>query len=387
MTNSVTVIAAVFIAIFYNYFASFYRASSREVKRLDALLRSLLYAHFAESMNGLPTIRSYLEVPSWLAIRLDALGACLVFCVATFAVVGVEGISPAQVGLVLSYCSTITQLCAIVTRQSAEVENYMNSVERVIHYSNGEHVEQEPPHHIPETQPAPDWPSQGAIVLERVGLRYRPDLPRVLNDVSVSIRGGEKIGIVGRTGAGKSSLVLTLLRMVEFEGSIRIDGVDISTIGLRDLRTKLAIIPQDPTLFSGTVRTTLDPFSQYDDARLWDALRRSFLVHDEVELSPLSSSTDMNERSPSARLTLDSTIEADGANLSVGQRSLLSLARALVRESKVVILDEATASVDMETDRKIQETIHTQFQDRTLLCIAREYGLCPAAERVITKTF
>ncbi|KAJ8072221.1 hypothetical protein PM082_015779 [Marasmius tenuissimus] len=260
------IIAAVFIALFYNYFASFYRASSREVKRLDALLRSLLYAHFAESMNGLPTIRSYLEVPRfkrenaqyidlqnrallltvanqrWLAIRLDALGAVLVFCVATFAVVGVEGISPAQVGLVLSYCSTITQLCAIVTRQSAEVEA---SFRTLTHYSNGEHVEQEPPHHIPETQPTPDWPSRGAIVLERVGLRYRPDLPRVLNDVSVTIRGGEKIGIVGRTGAGKSSLVLTLLRMVEFEGSISIDGVDISTIGLRDLRTKLAIIPQD----------------------------------------------------------------------------------------------------------------------------------------------
>ncbi|KAL0573575.1 hypothetical protein V5O48_008389 [Marasmius crinis-equi] len=418
------IIAAVFIAIFYNYFAGFYRASSREVKRLDAVLRSLLYAHFSESLNGLPTIRSYREVPRfvrdnmkyidlqdrallltvanqrWLAVRLDALGAILVFCVATLAVVGVSGISPAQVGLVLSYCSTITQLCAIVTRQSAEVENYMNSVERVTQYSNGEHIEQEAPHHIPETQPAPDWPSKGAIELKDVGLRYRPDLPRVLQDVTASIKGGEKIGIVGRTGAGKSSLVLSLLRMVEFEGQITIDGVDISKIGLRDLRTKLAIIPQDPTLFSGTVRTTLDPFSQYDDARLWDALRRSFLVENSVEPSPSSSITDLSEKPNNTKITLDSIIDVDGANLSVGERSLMSLARALVRETRVVILDEATfvakfyalcaadellfsASVDLETDRKIQETIHSQFKDRTLLCIAHRLRTIIAYDRIL----
>ncbi|KAF5334268.1 hypothetical protein D9758_015549 [Tetrapyrgos nigripes] len=398
---------AVFIIFFgYRYFGAYYSASAREMKRLDAMLRSLLYAHFSESLTGLSTIRSYGETARfvndnkffidlenralfltvtnqrWLAVRLDSLGAILVFFVAMFAVIGVSGISPAEIGLVLSYSTTLTQLCSIVTRQSAEVENYMNSVERIVSYSASNRIEQEAPHEIPSAKPPPSWPSKGTIEFRDVSMSYRPGLPNVLHNISLSVRPGEKIGIVGRTGAGKSSLTLALLRIVEFAGSISIDDVDISKIGLKDLRSKIGMIPQDPTLFSGTVRTALDPFSLYDDARLWDALRRSYLI-ESGHPTPGSSVTQLDEEIPNTAITLDSVIEPEGANLSVGQRSLLSLARALVKDTKVVILDEATASVDLETDRKIQETIQSEFYDRTLLCIAHRLRTIIGYDRIL----
>ncbi|KAF9484380.1 ABC protein [Pholiota conissans] len=393
-------IVVVFVFFGYQYFAAFYRASAREVKRLDSMLRSLLYSHLSESLTGLPTLRTYGEIPRflkensyyidlenralflnvtnqrWLSIRLDFCGALLVFFVALFAVCGVSGISAAQVGLILTYTTSLTQACGMLTRQTAEVENYLNSVERVVHYSQKDLLDQEAPHEIPEARPPPEWPTQGAIAFKNLALRYRPGLPNVLHGISLSIRGGEKIGIVGRTGAGKSSITLALLRIVEYQGLITIDGVDISKIGLKDLRTKVAIIPQDPTIFSGTVRTALDPFSMYDDARLWDALRRSYLV-EEASQGEASSS----EESP--KITLDTVIEADGLNLSVGERSLLSLARALVRDTKVVILDEATASVDLETDQRIQQTIQTEFKTRTLICIAHRLRTILSYDRIL----
>ncbi|KAJ6570146.1 ABC protein [Mycena vulgaris] len=416
------IIAAVFIACGYSYFAAFYRASARELKRLDAMLRSVLYAHLSESLTGLPTIRSYGEIPRfiesnkyyidlenralfltvtnqrWLAIRLDVCGAVMVFTVAIFAVVGVTGISPAQIGLVLTYTSTITscmfqllnwltaliaqltQMCSMVTRQSAELENYMNSVERVVHYSRTDVIPQEAAYEsAPEHKPPPEWPTRGAVEFINVEMSYRPGLPNVLHGISMSINAGEKIGVVGRTGAGKSSLALTLLRIVEYSGTILVDDVDIGKIGLKDLRSNISIIPQDPTLFSGTVRTVLDPFGRFDDARLWDALRRSFLV-DSGTSTPVSS---MDHEGPRHRIDLDTVVEIDGANLSVGERSLLSLARALVKDSRVVILDEATASVDLETDNKIQRTIQTQFKDNTLLCIAHRLRTIISYDRIL----
>ncbi|GJE88588.1 ABC transporter C family protein [Phanerochaete sordida] len=396
-------IAAVFIAIGYQYFASFYRESARELKRLDSMLRSFLYAHFAESLSGLPTIRSYGEIPRflhdneyytdledraafltvtnqrWLAIRLDFLGGLMTFVVAMLAVAAVSGINPAQIGLVLTYTTSLTQLCSVVTRQSAEVENYMASVETVTHYSHGNNISQEAPHEVPENKPPAEWPREGAIEFKDIVMRYRPGLPYVLKGLSMSIKGGEKVGVVGRTGAGKSSLMLALFRIVELSGgSITVDGVDISKIGLNDLRTKIAIIPQDPLLFSGTIRSNLDPFNMYDDARLWDALRRSYLIE------PTTSNETSDEKdNTKTRFTLDSLIEGEGANLSVGERSLLSLARALVKDSKVVVLDEATASVDLETDSKIQQTIQTQFKDKTLLCIAHRLRTIIAYDRIL----
>ncbi|KAJ4467870.1 ABC protein [Lentinula aciculospora] len=395
-------IAVSVIAFGYQYFASFYRASAREVKRLDAMLRSLLYSHFSESLTGLPTIRSYGEIPQfvrdnkfyidlenralfltvtnqrWLAVRLDALGAFLVFFIAVFSVTGVGSINAAQIGLVLTYATQLTQLLGRMTRQSAELENYMNSVERIAHYSHRGFIDQEAPHEIPDHKPPQEWPDRGAISFENVSMSYRPGLPNVLHRINISINPGEKIGIVGRTGAGKSSLTLCVLRIVEFSGLVKIDNVNISEIGLRDLRTKIAIIPQDPILFSGTVRSTLDPFSVYDDPRLWDALRRSFLVDDR---NSGNSTTHIDNHN--GRITLDTVIEPEGTNISLGQRSLLSLARALVKDSRVVILDEATASVDLETDKRIQDTIRSEFQDRTLLCIAHRLRTIIGYDRIL----
>ncbi|KAK7017781.1 ABC protein [Favolaschia claudopus] len=405
------ILGAAAILVGFSYFLQFYRASALEMKRLDAMLRSVLYAHMSESLTGLPTIRSYGEInrfirdnkyyidlqnramfltvtnQRWLAVRLDALASLLVCLVGIFAAVGISGISPGEIGLILTYTTSMTQIFAVATRLSAEVENYMNSVERVVHYARGDVVPSEPPHQSsPDSKPPPSWPAKGAIAFKNVSMAYRPGLPNVLHSISLNIRAGEKIGVVGRTGAGKSSLTLCLLRIVEYVGEVLVDGVDIGKMGLTDLRSNIAIIPQEPILFSGTVREALDPFGKYDDARLWDALRRSYLVesHSSTNSGARTQTTPDSESSPLRhRITLDTTIETDGANLSVGERSLLSLARALVKDSRVVILDEATASVDLETDKKIQRTIQTQFRDRTLICIAHRLRTIISYDRIL----
>ncbi|KAG2075298.1 ABC protein [Suillus decipiens] len=401
-------IAVFFIAIGYSYFAAFYRASAREVKRLDSMLRSLLYAHFSETLTGLPTIRSYGEMKQfitanryyvdledralfivvtnqrWLAIRLDFMGGILVFLVALLAVVNASGINAAQIGLVLTYTTSLSQMCSLVTRQTADVENYMNAVERVVQYVAGDTIPEEAPYEIEERKPPAQWPQHGAVEFNDVKMSYRPGLPNVLKGISIKIKGGEKIGVVGRTGAGKSSLMLALFRIVEASGgSITIDGVDISTIGLKDLRSKISIIPQDPLLFSGTIRSNLDPFSQHNDAELWDALHRSRLLDSSTSQQSSSGNGVEREQASTSRYDLDTTIESEGANLSVGERSLLSLARALVKDCKVVVLDEATASVDLDTDSKIQQTIQTEFQDRTLLCIAHRLRTIISYDRIL----
>ncbi|KAG6909964.1 hypothetical protein DXG01_014233 [Tephrocybe rancida] len=398
------------IIILYVYAAAFYRASARELKRLDAVLRSSLYSHFSESLSGLATIRAYGESERfrldnearvdvenraywltvtnqrWLGIRLDFLGALLTFIVSMLAVGTRFTISPAQTGLVLSYILSVQQAFGWLVRQSAEVENNMNSVERIVHYATA--VEQEAPHELPDAKPPPEWPAHGRVELKDVVLSYRPELPAVLKGISMTVAAGEKIGIVGRTGAGKSSIMTALYRLVELtRGSITIDGIDISKVGLSDLRSGLAIIPQDPLLFSGTFRSNLDPFALHDDAALWDALKRSYLVDNPSK--PISSVTPEEDipsgaHTPMNRFTLDSVIEDEGGNLSIGQRSLVSLARALVKDSKVIILDEATASVDYETDRNIQDTIANEFKDRTILCIARRVLMSCDPDRLRT---
>ncbi|KAG8924251.1 hypothetical protein FRC02_010555 [Tulasnella sp. 418] len=253
----------------------------------------------------------------------------------------------------------------------------MNSVERLLHYSH--HIEQEPPHEIPDKRP-PNWPSSGQLEFENVQMSYRPGLPLVLKSLTFSVKAGEHIGIVGRTGAGKSTIMASILRLTELSGGcIKLDGVDISQVGLDDLRKHIAIIPQDPLLFSGTIRSNLDPFGQYDDQKLWDALRWAHLV------SNKEGETEEGRDSPVdtvQRFTLDTPIEEEGANLSVGQRSLVSLARALVIPSAITLLDEATASVDYATDQLIQQTIAEKFADRTLLCIAHRLKTIIGYDRV-----
>ncbi|KAH0833242.1 ABC transporter [Lanmaoa asiatica] len=357
----------VFVLGFYFYIAFYYRKSARELK-VHAILRGSLYAHFTESLSGLTTITAYGETARfkkdnvelvdienraywltitnqrWLGIRLDLLGAILIFAVAILTVTSRYSISPGQTGVVLSYILVVQQSFGWMVRQFAEVENNMNSVERIVHYAN--EVEQEAPHQVKDSAAPPSWPFEGRIVIKDVFMKYRPELPPVLKGLSMDIAPGEKIGIVGRTGAGKSSIMTALYRLVELSsGSIQIDGVDISKVGLDQLRKGLAIIPQDAVI-SGTLRSNLDPFGLYDDAPLWDALKRAYLVDTSEKQRPLPQTTTQDDAEVvGIRFDLDTPIEDGGSNLSVGQRSLVSLARALVHETKILILDEATGMI------------------------------------------
>ncbi|GAA96149.1 uncharacterized protein L969DRAFT_91604 [Mixia osmundae IAM 14324] len=390
-------LAVAAILTLYYAAANFYLSSAREIKRLDNLLRSGLYAHFSESLAGLATIRAYAESDRflkrneelvdtenrayylttqnqrWLGVRLDLLGCLLTFSVAIISVVQ-SSLNPSIVGLILSFILQIQQAFTWAVRQIAEVGNDMTSSERILHY--GTQIENEAPMEIEATKPAAEWPQQGVISMKHVELSYRKGLPAVLKDLSIDFKGGERVGIVGRTGAGKSSIMAALFRMVELSsGTIEIDGVDISKIGLGELRKKVAIIPQDALLFNGSIRTNLDPFSVHDDATLWDALRRSSLVDRKGK--------NEGDKDVASRFTLDTVIEDEGGNLSVGERSLVSLARALVKNARIVLLDEATASVDFETDELVQKTIATEMRGKTLLTIAHRLKTILSYDRIL----
>lgn len=394
MTFGQIISVFILIIVYYYYFAvalaplflifflsaRFYRASARELKRHEAVLRSTVFSRFSEGVSGISTIRAYglekrfsksirdaiddmnsayfltFSNQRWLSVRLDFIGNLLVFVVGILVVTSRFTVSPSTGGLVLSYILSIVQMIQFTVRQLAEVENNMNATERIHYYGN--ELDEEPPLHL---TPVPEsWPQSGEIVFENVQMRYREGLPLVLRGLSMHVKGGERIGVVGRTGAGKSSIMSTLFRLVEISGgSIAIDGVDIQTIGLSDLRSRMAIIPQDPTLFRGTVRSNLDPFNRYNDLELWSALRQADLVGDDTAMDDKTS-----------RIQLDSLVEEEGLNFSLGQRQLMALARALVRGSQIIVCDEATSSVDMDTDEKIQRTIATGFKGKTLLCIA-----------------
>lgn len=395
-------IAVAVILCLYFHCAQFYRASSREFKRIDSILRSSLYSHFSESLSGISTIRAYGESERfcdenvrrmdtenrayyltiinqrWLGIRLDTLGSLLTFAVALIVVFNHQ-VSAAKSGLGLSTMITVQQSFSWLVRQLAEVENDMVGAERIMYYAN--ELEQEAPHELPDRKPDPDWPSGGAIVFDDVYMKYRPELPNVLKGLSIDVKPAEKIGIVGRTGAGKSSIMAALFRMSELSGgSIKIDGVDISLLGLADLRSRISIIPQDPLLFSGTLRSNVDPFGTKTDAELYDALKRAHLI---PSAQYGHGGQNEGDATPLSRFSLDYVVEEEGGNLSVGERSLVSLARALVRDPKVLVLDEATASVDVQTDGRIQSTIRNEFGHKTLLCIAHRLRTILSYDRIL----
>jgi len=386
-------IALVPLTFLFVLAASYYRSSAREVKRFESVLRSVVFSKFSEGLSGVASIRAYgLQVrfvddlrnsidemnsayyltfsnQRWLSIRLDTIGNLLVFTTGILVVTSRFSVPPSIGGLVLSYILSIVQTLQFTVRQLAEVENGMNAVERLLHY--GTQLEEEAPEHTIDVRPS--WPEKGEIIFDNVEMRYRANLPLVLKGLSMHVKGGERIGIVGRTGAGKSSIMSTLFRLVEISGGhITIDGIDISTIGLHDLRSRLAIIPQDPTLFHGTVRSNLDPFSEHTDLELWSALRQADLV---------SADARPDDKDP-GRIHLDLIVEEDGLNFSLGQRQLMALARALVRGSRIIVCDEATSSVDMETDDKIQATMAAGFKGRTLLCIAHRLRTIIGYDRI-----
>ena len=412
--------------VIFLFATSFYRSSAREVKRFESVLRSNVFAKFGEGLSGVACIRAYglrdrfmadlrdaiddmnsayyltFSNQRWLSVRLDMIGNLLVFTTGILVVTSRFNVSPSIGGLVLSYILAIVQMIQFTVRQLAEVENGMNAVERLQYY--GQELEEEAPLHTIEVRKS--WPEKGEIVFDNVEMRYREGLPLVLRGLSMHVQGGERIGIVGRTGAGKSSIMSTLFRLVEISGGrISIDGIDIATIGLHDLRSRLAIIPQDPTLFRGTVRSNLDPFNEHNDLELWSALRQADLVSEEVEQPSAdnaakgsgsgngsgsgsgSSATPVPAATEAVvgrdtRIHLDSIVEEDGLNFSLGQRQLMALARALVRGSQIIICDEATSSVDMETDDKIQATIASGFRGKTLLCIAHRLRTIIGYDRI-----
>ena len=380
--------------LMFLFSASYYRASAREMKRHESVLRSSVFSRFSEAVSGTASIRAfgiqghfvhglraavddmnsayYLTFSNqrWLSVRLDAIGNLLVFTTGILVVTSRFNVSPAISGLVLSYILSIVQMIQFTVRQLAEVENAMVSTERLHYY--GTQLDEEAPLHLTPVPPA--WPETGSISFNQVQMRYRPTLPLVLQNLDLHIKGGERIGIVGRTGAGKSSIMSALFRLVELSsGTITIDGVDIATVGLKDLRTRLAIIPQDPTLFRGTIRSNLDPFNEHSDLELWSALRQSDLV---------DASSSLDDKTH-GRIHLDGVVEEEGLNFSLGQRQLMALARALVRGSQIIVCDEATSSVDMETDQKIQRTIAEGFRGKTLLCIAHRLKTIINYDRIV----
>ncbi len=378
-------IAIPLIVAMFGLVANFYQASSREVKRLEALSRSHLYHNFNEVLNGMSTIKAYgseyrfietndelvdrlnesylvtVANQRWIGITLDLTGCGIAFVVTMLALTRQFNISAASTGLITTYILDLSGVLSLWLVSYSEVENEMNSVERLCHYAND--LEQESDYKIPGRAPAPEWPQNGAINFNNVSLRYRSGLPLVLKNLDIKVEANQKIGICGRTGAGKSSIIYAIYRLTELaEGTIEIDGVDVKNIGLHDLRSKLSIIPQDPVLFEGTVRRNLDPFNEHEDLELWDALRRSGLI-DAINLAGVKSDLEN-------KFHLEALVEDEGANFSLGERQLLALGRALVRRSKILIMDEATSSVDYETDALVQRTITKEFKDCTVLCIA-----------------
>ncbi|XP_010522092.1 PREDICTED: ABC transporter C family member 2 [Tarenaya hassleriana] len=381
------------LVLFYGAYL-YYQSTAREVKRLDSVSRSPVYAQFGEALNGLSTIRAYkaydrmaeingramdnsirftlvnMSANRWLAIRLETLGGLMIWLTASFAVMQNGRAENQQafastMGLLLSYALNITSLLTSVLRLASLAENSLNAVERVGNYIE---LPSEAPPVIENNRPPPGWPSSGSIKFDDVVLRYRPQLPPVLHGVSFFIPPTDKVGIVGRTGAGKSSLLNALFRIVELEkGRILIDECDIAKFGLMDLRKVLGIIPQSPVLFSGSVRFNLDPFNEHNDADLWEALERAHLK-DTIRRNPLG---------------LDAEVSEAGENFSVGQRQLLSLSRALLRRSKILVLDEATAAVDVRTDALIQKTIREEFKSCTMLIIAHRLNTIIDCDKIL----
>ncbi|XP_074882257.1 ATP-binding cassette sub-family C member 2 isoform X4 [Buteo buteo] len=376
------------LSIFYYFVLRFYVSTSRQLRRLDSVTRSPIYSHFGETVSGLSVIRafghqerflqqnestmdinqksvySWIVSNRWLAIRLEFVGSLVVFFSALLAVISKGTLEGGIVGLSVSSALNVTQTLNWLVRTSSELETNIVAVERVHEYTK---VKNEAPW-VTEKRPPHGWPSKGEIQFVDYKVRYRPELELVLQGITCNIGSTEKVGVVGRTGAGKSSLTNCLFRVLEAAGgTIIIDEVDIATIGLHDLRKNLTIIPQDPVLFSGTLRMNLDPFDQYTDEEVWKALE---LAHLKTYVQDL----------PEGLLHL---VSEAGENLSVGQRQLVCLARALLRKAKILILDEATAAVDLETDHLIQTTIRSEFADCTVLTIAHRLHTIMDSNRVM----
>ncbi|CAH0557993.1 unnamed protein product [Brassicogethes aeneus] len=387
ISNPYVIIAMIVLGILFIFLRNWYIATAKAIKHIEGITKSPMFSHVNSSLNGLTTIRASqaqqalinefdhhqdVHTSSWFltitcvvsfGLWLDIICVIFVACV-TYSFVFLAStteVNGSLVGLAISQSLILTGMLQHGMRQTAEVVNQLTSVERVLHYTK---IDQEGPFETDEhKRPSKSWPDKGDVRFKKLYLKYVESDPPVLKNLNIDIQPGEKIGIVGRTGAGKSSLITALFRLSPIEGNLIIDGLDTKEIGLSDLRKKISIIPQEPVLFSATLRYNLDPFQEYEDDQLWRAL-------EEVELKDAASS-------------LDFQVSEGGSNFSLGQRQLICLARAILRNNKVLVLDEATANVDPQTDHLIQKTIRTKFANCTVLTIAHRLNTIMDSDKVL----
>ncbi|CAF0946034.1 unnamed protein product [Rotaria sordida] len=391
MTNPWILLILILIIPIFLWLRRFYLKTSTAVKRIDSVTRSPIYALFSSSLSGLMTIRAFnmendfvnLFIDKinantraffiftcsgrWFGFRLDLMTCCLTFLTATLCVALRKSMDPSSVALALSYCISLTTLFQWGVRQSAETENFMTSAERIDEYS---HIPSEAGFYKEESEPPVNWPFEGRIQFENYKLRYRPELEPVLKGINLEILPRNKIGIIGRTGAGKSSIFQALFRLTDkstIDGKIFIDGIDISKISLNDLRSILNIIPQSPILFSNTLRYNLDPFGHYTDEQLWNALEA---VQLKTKIDKLKDK-------------LNIQVAEYGSNFSVGECQLICIARAILKQSKILLIDEATAHVDTKTDQLIQQILHEKFIDQTILTIAHRLNTVMKSDKIV----
>ncbi|KDN53139.1 putative YCF1-vacuolar ABC transporter [Tilletiaria anomala UBC 951] len=387
-------VAVIPLGIGYHYILKYYLATSRELKRLDSISKSPIFQFFSETLGGLSSVRAFGQearfiatslarvdrnqqcyFPSvscnrWLAVRIEFVGSVIILIASMLAVVIKTrngNMEAGLLGLMMSQTLNTTQALNWVVRSVSEVEQNIVSVERILSYSE---LTPEAPLEIPDNKPPAGWPSKGDVALEQYSTRYRPELPLVLKGINVAIRAGERIGVCGRTGAGKSSLALALFRIIEpTNGRIIIDGVDATKIGLKDLRRSISIIPQDANIWEGTLRDNLDPTGETDDAALWRAL----------------DSAHLREHVNSLEGRLDAKLCEGGTNFSSGQRQLICIARAFLRQSEVLILDEATANIDLETDDKLQKIVRSEFKGTTITVAHRLNTIMDSSRILVLK--
>ncbi|CAL5039010.1 unnamed protein product [Urochloa decumbens] len=387
-------VVAIPVTITMVYVQRYYVSSARELVRINGTTKAPVMNYASESILGVVTIRAFaaaerfihsnmqlidtdatmffhtVAAQEWVLIRVEALQSLTIITAALFLVSVPPGaISPGFAGLCLSYALTLTSAQVFLTRFYSYLENYIISVERIKQYM---HIPAEPPAIIPENRPPASWPQEGRIDLQGLKIRYRPNAPLVLKGITCTFAAGNKIGVVGRTGSGKSTLISSLFRLVDpAGGKILIDKLDICSIGLKDLRTKLSIIPQEPTLFRGTVRNNLDPLGLHSDQEIWEALEK-------CQLKTAISSTPA---------LLDTVVSDDGDNWSAGQRQLFCLGRVLLRRNKILVLDEATASIDSATDAILQKVIRQQFSSCTVITIAHRVPTVTDSDRVLVLSY
>ncbi|CAN0841085.1 ABC transporter C family member 10 [Linum grandiflorum] len=369
----------------------YYVASSKELMRINGTSMSTLASHLAESIAGAMTIRAFGEeerlfaknlelidrnassylhsfsANEWLVQRLEFLCAIILSSTTlAMAMLDLGASASGFIGMELSYGLSLNMFMIFCVQCQCSLSNSIISVERLEQYR---HIASEAPEIIPNNRPQPTWPAIGKLEISNLKVRYRQNAPVVLKGISFTVEGGHKVGIVGRTGSGKTTLISALFRLVEFEqGKIIIDGINISRIGLHDLRSHLAIIPQDPTLFVGTVRYNLDPLSEHTDQEIWLVLQKCHLREAIME---------KEER-------LNAPVAQDGSNWSMGQRQLFCLGRAILKRSRILVLDEATASIDNATDSILQRTIKAEFEDCTVITVAHRIPTVMDCNKVLS---